>query len=59
MECSASWQRILAIAERERRMRAQKDQSKQTQPSLAALGKDRGRELDTPLCPIKRSTDFR
>jgi hypothetical protein len=52
-------QRILAIAERERRKRAKKDQSSQTQLLLTALGKDRGRELDTPLYPIKRSTDFR
>jgi hypothetical protein len=52
-------QRILAIAERERRKRAQKEKPGQTQPLQTVRGKDKGPELDTHLSPIKHSTGFR
>ncbi len=42
-------QHILAIAERERRKRAQKEQPRQTQPLPTVLGKEGGRKLDTSL----------
>jgi hypothetical protein len=50
---------ILAIAERERRKRALKEQPGQTQPVQTTLGKDGGRELGSHLYPVKRSTGFR
>ena len=60
---------ILAIAERERRKRQLKESPNQssprpvalgkTQPVQTTLGKDGGRELDSHLYPIKRSTGFR
>ena len=52
-------QRILAIAERERRKRAVKKQSGQTQPPQTVQDKNGNQELDAHLYPIKPSTGFR